>query len=129
MKKYIGTKVVMAEPMNECVAIKNGFARPIPKDQEFRNGYHVRYEDGYDSWSPDYAFDKAYRVCETYLDRMKIEHKDLCDKLLKLDNFLDSENCQKLSQRANSLLRFQKLSMDLYKMALEERMKECESEL
>ena len=25
MKKYIGTKEIMAEPMNECIAVEKGF--------------------------------------------------------------------------------------------------------
>lgn len=45
MRKFIGTKIVEAEP---CVR-KEG------------EGYRVRYEDGYESWSPKDVFEEAYR--------------------------------------------------------------------
>lgn len=41
MKRYIGTKIVDAAPSG--------------------NGYRVRYEGGYESWSPKDAFEKEYR--------------------------------------------------------------------
>ena len=45
MERFIGTKIVYAEPM----------------EKEGKAGYKVVYEDGYESWSPAEAFDKAYR--------------------------------------------------------------------
>ncbi len=44
MKKYIGTKLIEAEP-----ATKDGV-----------DGYRVRYADGYESWSPKDVFERAY---------------------------------------------------------------------
>lgn len=44
MKKYIGCKMVSAEP-----AVKGG-----------KEGYKVVYPDGYESWSPKDVFEKAY---------------------------------------------------------------------
>ena len=44
MKKYIGTKVISAEPQT-----KDG-----------KDGYKVVYEDCYTSWSPKDVFEKAY---------------------------------------------------------------------
>lgn len=49
MKKYIGTKVVQAEP---CYRRRGNL-------QEI--GYRVCYADGYESWSPKDVFDAAYR--------------------------------------------------------------------
>jgi len=46
MNTYIGTKVVNAEP-----EVKDGC-----------DGYKVVYEDGYTSWSPKEAFERAYRL-------------------------------------------------------------------
>lgn len=46
MKQYIGTKLIEAEP-----AVKEG-----------REGYRVRYADGYESWSPKDVFERAYRL-------------------------------------------------------------------
>ena len=45
MKTFIGTKIVEAEPLSNMGS----------------PGYKVEYEDGYVSWSPQNAFDAAYR--------------------------------------------------------------------
>lgn len=52
MPKYIGTKIIEAMPSRG----PNG-----------EPGYSVRYEDGYTSWSPAAAFEKAYRLLGTGL--------------------------------------------------------------
>ena len=61
MKSYIGIKLIEAEPMtaNNASKILN---RPIDTTNadEFGNGYLVKYADGYTSWSPKDAFEKAY---------------------------------------------------------------------
>lgn len=44
MQKFIGTKIVQAEP---CTRVEG-------------DGYRVIYEDGYESWSPKDVFEKAY---------------------------------------------------------------------
>jgi len=57
---YIGTKVVLAEPMGEFEF--HVLIRPILKEgQPPRDGYKVTYEDGYVSWSPKKTFERAYR--------------------------------------------------------------------
>jgi hypothetical protein len=60
MKTYIGTKVLSAKPMtrgeyNEL----RGWTPPEGEDQDVA-GYHVVYPDGYESWSPQDAFEEAY---------------------------------------------------------------------
>ena len=60
MEKYVSHKVVMAEPMNEYEAEKKGLLREPVKDRDYREGYRVVYEDGYESWSPKHAFEKGY---------------------------------------------------------------------
>ena len=45
MDRYIGTKIVLAEP----------------ETKDGREGYAVVYKDGYRSWSPSGAFERAYR--------------------------------------------------------------------
>lgn len=58
MKKYIGCKLVGAEPTTR--GRYNAFmGRNLPgnKDDE---GYLVEYPDGYISWSPKETFEKAY---------------------------------------------------------------------
>jgi hypothetical protein len=48
MKEYIGVKIIKAEPFTK----------------EGEEGYKVRYQDGYESWSPKAIFQEAYRVIE-----------------------------------------------------------------
>lgn len=54
MKKYIGTKIVEAEP---GVAIHKD---PVLGDVTVEEAYKVRYKDGYESWSPKDVFEEAY---------------------------------------------------------------------
>lgn len=51
MKSYIGTKVIQAEPQNNPKVVG------IPVEP----GYKVKYEDGYESWSPKAVFERCYR--------------------------------------------------------------------
>ena len=59
MKKYIGTKVVMAEPMT-MVEAEKVLGREIKPSTVEEDGYLVEYKDGYKSWSPKSVFDEAY---------------------------------------------------------------------
>lgn len=63
MEKYIGTKMVEADPMNrgEYNAYR-GWEIPEGEDPE-DEGYLVKYSDGYESWSPKKQFEEAYRDC------------------------------------------------------------------
>ena len=89
LKKYIGTKVVKARPMNEIDAESIGYARKNSDHHEYREGYHVRYTnpDGstYDSWSPKDVFEKAYKLVETPLDRLKIERNELKERIENIE--------------------------------------------
>lgn len=61
MRKYIGTKIIHAEPMTRG-AYNEYRGWPIPADENPADeGYIVRYSDDYISWSPKEAFDEAYR--------------------------------------------------------------------
>lgn len=71
MKRYIGTKIIEAKPgtMAEAQALKYGcpvetqkkiFQESGTKDRE---GYIVKYPDGYISFSPKEVFEEAYREC------------------------------------------------------------------
>lgn len=53
MKRYIGTKMVQAEP---CEAWKDAGNHKVGDP-----GYKVVYPDGYESWSPKDVFEEAYR--------------------------------------------------------------------
>jgi hypothetical protein len=59
-KKYIGVKTVYAYPMSKEIALVRDLIRTPEKTVE-EKGYYVRYEDGYESWSPKTVFEKAYR--------------------------------------------------------------------
>lgn len=72
MKTFIGTKIIEAKSATiaEAQAIKSGISVEDSK-RMFRNsgtkdqdGYVVKYEDGYISWSPKEAFEKAYRATD-----------------------------------------------------------------
>ena len=63
MKKFIGTKVVKAEPMTmkeaqKVLGRKIATLKPVTVEE---NGYLVEYKGGYKSWSPKDVFEKAYR--------------------------------------------------------------------
>ena len=60
MKKFIGTKVIMAEPMTMTEAQKV-LGREIKPATVEEDGYLVKYKDGYKSWSPKSVFEEAYR--------------------------------------------------------------------
>ena len=80
MKKYIGTKEIEAEPMTMGEAYERGLlqaGRVATEAERTKAGYHVRYKDGYESWSPAAPFEEAYRVADTYVDRLHIEREEL----------------------------------------------------
>ena len=81
-KKYTGTKTVMAVPMTKAEA-EFHLCRTIKPATPNEDGYLVEYPDGYRSWSPVKAFEEAYRISETHIDRMKIELADLNERICK----------------------------------------------
>lgn len=81
MNKYIGVKIIEAEPMtaDEAGEILH---RPIDVSNADKegNGYLVKYPDGYVSWSPKNAFEEAYRRVNNLtfglaIEAMKKGHK------------------------------------------------------
>lgn len=64
MEKYIGVKIIAAEPMTRGLYnIQRGWTIPNDENPE-DEGYYVKYPDGYVSWSPKKTFEKAYRVLD-----------------------------------------------------------------
>lgn len=67
MKKYIGTKLIEAEPAYWATdgqgrtVITDDPAEVFPNYPGVEDGYRVRYPDGYESWSPKAVFEEAYR--------------------------------------------------------------------
>lgn len=131
MKKYIGTKSVEAEVMDELTAVEKGFARSNEDNHEWRQGYHVRYEDGYESWSPKDVFEKAYKPADTFKDRLVIEKAELEDKLQKCESFVKSEKFREVvkDEYQASLLQLQSQSMREYYNILVHRLFADDSDL
>lgn len=124
MKKYIGTKQIEADPMTMGEAYKRGIlqAGRVPNEVEKDNaGYHVKYQDGYESWSPAEPFKKAYKCAETFLDRLHIEMCDLYEKMDKLAPFIESGKIDEVvtNKYQNCLLRLQHRIMSRYINVLE----------
>lgn len=67
MKQYIGTKLIEAEPAYRCMDERGNVAIALSRREALRcyptveEGYRVRYQDGYESWSPRGVFEEAYR--------------------------------------------------------------------
>ena len=108
MKKYIGTKVIMAEPMSELDAIKKNYRfRIAGDDSDWDEGYHTKEFtlDGriYDNWIPKDVFEKAYKPSDTVLERLKIERNELRERIEKLEDFIG----QNFSEAAKNVGRYQ----------------------
>jgi hypothetical protein len=120
MKKFIGTKVIMAEPMTMIEAQKV-LGREIKPATVEEDGYLVEYKDGYKSWSPKSVFEEAYKPFETFLDRMKVDLEGELDKFDKGDTFIHSEKFNELSLVARVLLYAQNKTQKMYCDLLENR--------
>lgn len=125
MKKYIGTKQIEAESMTRGDAWGKHLLREKPTVDNFDDpGYHVKYKDGYESWSPKDVFDEAYKCSESFLDRLCIEFDDLRSKLDKLVPFVKSGKIDEVvtDKEQNHLLRLQLSIMTRYIEVLHSRM-------
>lgn len=123
LQTFRGVKEVKAIPMDEFEAIENGICRPNEDNHEWRLGYKVVYEDGYESWSPKDVFQKAYKKAETYKDRLEIELEELNEKLQKLSLFIASEKFDNLDEVDKVLLKNQEYVMTNYRDILLQRTK------
>lgn len=126
MKKYIGTKQIEAEPMTMGEAYEKGLLQSgrVPNESEkSKAGYHVKYQDGYESWSPAEPFEKAYKCADTFIDRLYIEHSDLMEKFEKCAAFVDSDKFREVvkDDYPALLLSLQRDLMERYAAILEQR--------
>lgn len=123
MNKYIGTKELKAKPMSRYEYNEYRDWK-IPENENPEDlGYLVQYEDGYISWSPKETFEKAYRVSETHVDRMKIEAEELNKKLQGLYAFTKGEIFKTLPSRKQVLMSEQYKAMNDYHWILTMRIK------
>lgn len=89
MKKFIGTKMVSAEPMTKG----EFFQLPDKESEESKvPGYRVEYSTGDEEWLSKEKFEASYNVAETALDRVNIEVADLMERTNKLGNFIFNQN-------------------------------------
>lgn len=73
MRKYIGTKIIEAEPMTRGdYNVFRGWTIPENENPD-DEGYLLRYPDGYISWSPKTIFEEAYRECDSMPFGLAIE--------------------------------------------------------
>ena len=104
MKKYVGAKRLEAKEMTRGEYNKyRGWTIPENENPD-DEGYLVKYEDGYESWSPRKQFEEAYRACgdmttlqETsilmcstdYKERFKAEYMQLVIRYRGLKTMLE----------------------------------------
>lgn len=72
MKKYIGVKMVEAEPMMKRVNTERSKNDATERFEDVE-GYKVVYPDGYVSWSPKEVFEEAYRECDCMTFGLAVE--------------------------------------------------------
>lgn len=87
MEKYIGTKLIEAEPAYRCtdgigkVVITTRPEEAFPNYPSVEEGYRVRYPDGYESWSPKDVFEAAYRRTDNMSFGLAIEGAKMGKKI------------------------------------------------
>lgn len=126
MKQYIGTKTIKATPAykgEDGVTYPKESGLPDGIDEaSLKDGYMVIYEDDYTSWSPKDVFEKAYKIADTFKERLIIEHVELDEKLNKLNKFNASEKADGIDPIQKALLRVQAGAMYTYLECLKERL-------
>lgn len=125
MKTYSCNKIVQAEPMTLGFFEATRNRKMYTDDTQYdatADGYLVKYEDGYESWSPKAVFEAEYRCIETAKDRVQIELTDLQIKLESLQAFVNSDKFNELGEYMQKLLLEQKASMTDYAEVLEQRL-------
>ena len=68
-KLYVGCKIIGAYPLTECNFLRTEKGVDTT-NREDREGYLVKYPDGYVSWSPKDVFENAYREVSVSEKRM-----------------------------------------------------------
>lgn len=126
MKKYTGTKTVEAfkiekidyfDPYENAYFVGTLFGETervgmtdeyYKKHQPKVGGYYVRYEDGYESYSPAAAFEKAYREIEAYPAPSDFTVEELnTDDVLKYFHYNHlPPHMQEISKRFCALAKF-----------------------
>lgn len=125
-KTYTGTKTIKAMPMGKAEAEKV-LGKSITPATAGMDGYLVEYPDGYRSWSPKHVFENAYRISETYVDRMKIELADLNERIIKATRTINTfgaiseEERWNLKKQLNAMREYADVLYDRIRYAVEPR--------
>lgn len=116
LQQFTGTKTVKACKMSRKTAeeIIGRKVRPDSDETEDEMGYLVQYSDNYQRWSPAKAFEEAYRVSETHIDRMMIEKEELEKRYLAARKFTFSDKFADLTDDQRFYLRKQCEQMEGY---------------
>jgi len=130
MASFIGTKRLKAFPMTKKEYCEyRGWEVPSDEDPD-EQVYLVEYEadpeskpnhpdhEGYISMSPKHVFDKAYKISESFVDRLVIEHSDLKEKK---DKMWEAIKNGKVPGHAIDALKKQSRAMTEYLEVLEQR--------
>lgn len=109
MKQYIGTKIVEAEPATLYELREGGHYLKkaseewteedvqIPElSSSRREGYIVRYADGYESWSPKDVFERAYLPIEVNKN-LKPDQPSVSQKMV--DDFISEVHVTTLGEK------------------------------
>lgn len=87
MKQYIGTKLIEAEKAHrvdgKVVALAEN---KVPRGYKVERGYKVRYADGYESFSPNEVFERAYLPLEVN-GKLKTEAPSISAEMV--ERFID----------------------------------------
>jgi len=97
-------------------------ASRVPANQTPADGYYIRYEDGYESWSPKDVFEAGYtREPADFRDRVVAEHADVSSKLARLEAFIQTPKFAALPWLDRTLMKLQAVLMSGYADVLKER--------
>ena len=119
-KLYIGKKIVTAWPATQTI---NRGGQTVEED-----GYSVKYEDGYISWSPKQTFEAAYVLIENtdgfapHELRVAGEYVDLRNNFEKLGAFFATDIFAGLSENDREMLEAQHAMQNLLLAVIEDRL-------
>ena len=124
MVAFIGTKSVLATTMTRG-EYNDYRGWQIPENEDpTEQGYLVEYVDGgkpnddrhagYISWSPKDVFEKSYHQSQTPQDRVRLEQRELKERLDKLIEFLQKGKPEFIDDKGWALLNEQADAMNWY---------------
>lgn len=120
--QYTGTKTVYAAPLTRTEAATRLGRNLKYENSDEEEGYLVRYDDDYMSWSPKSTFENAYKPSGTFVDRMRIELDDIHNRIVSLHGFMLTQKYRELPDVEKSMLVRQFTTMHDYHDALANRL-------